>query len=692
MKRMAMWGLVIAVAVTAGSTTTKRWVVDSAKELLGGTGQGVAVTDDGRLIRVPGWEKGVKLEEPVVLAGALLKDGTLLLGTGNPARLYELRDGSLRQLAEIPAEQVTSLLVTPSGRIFVGTLSPALVLEWREGKLSEVGRLDDGGVWDLVWFDGAVVVAGGPPASLFRLEEKGLRRWVELPDEHARSLAVDGDLLLVGTSGKGLILSVDKKGTVGAVADSPFTEIADLLVTPSGEVWAAAVVGEPPAEKTKSDADSSASSSASSSSSVANLKLPKVNGATAASEVLRLTPDGALIAVHRFKDQVVSALAWDGGGVLAGTGYEGEIWRFGEHGGARLAVVDAVQVTGLVAGGRYALTQGPAEVLLRQAKEVPGTFRSKAEGFPNPVRLGRYTVSPPDATVRIRFRSGVTGDPEPTWLPWTSWLPGTGGVVPLPPAKTVQWEVEIPEGGANKDVERIEVAYREINLKPRIEQLEVAEPGEVYLAAPPPSGQVVDVSHPDVNGIFTVLAQDHNEAKDIKKGKRYWRVGYRTLSWKVADPNDDPLRFDVELERRDGFTFPVRKELEQTQLAVDTTAVPDGWYRFRLTATDAPGNPDQALTARAESRWFIVDSTPPVVTLQRDGAKWRITGHDDLSSIASAEWSRDGARWRALAPDDGLLDGLDETFELPAAPGRHLLVVRLIDRQHNRVVAGAVEE
>ncbi|MCG6963927.1 MAG: hypothetical protein LJE95_11740 [Acidobacteria bacterium] len=692
MKRIAMWGLVIAVAVSAGATTTERWVVDSAKEMLGGTGRGVAVTDDGRLIRVPGWEKGAKLEEPVVLAGAVDKDGVLLLGTGNPALLYELHDGSLRRLADVPAQQVTSLLVTPSGRVFLGTLSPALVLEWRDGKLNEVGRLEQGGIWDLAWFDGAVVVAGGPPGSLYRLQKKGLERWVELPDEHARSLAVDGNLLLVGTSGKGLILSVDKNGTVGAVADSPFTEIADLLVTPKGDVWAAAVVGEPAAEKKKDDSDDSDTSSSSTSSSVANLKLPKVNGATAASEILRLTPEGGLLSVHRFKDQVVSALGWDGTGVLAGTGYEGEIWRFGEHGGARLAVVDAVQVTGLVAGGRYALTQGPAEVLIRREGEGAGTFRSKAESFSDPVRLGRFVVSPPDATVRIRFRSGVTGDPEPTWLPWTSWLPGTGGSVPLPPSKTVQWEVEIPGGQKEHAVERVEVAYREVNLAPRIEEIEVAKPGEVYLATPPPSGQTVDVSHPDVNGIFTVLEQDHKEARDVKHGKQYWRVGYRTVSWKVDDPNDDPLLFDVELERRDGFTFPVRKRLEQTQLAVDTTAVPDGWYRFRLRATDAPGNPDHPLEARGQSRWFVVDSTPPVITMKRDGATWRITGHDALSSLVIAEWSRDGKRWRALAPEDGLLDGLDETFELPAATGHHVLVVRLIDRQHNRAVAGAVEE
>ena len=66
--------------------------------------------------------------------------------------------------------------------------------------------------------------------------------------------------------------------------------------------------------------------------------------------------------------------------------------------------------------------------------------------------------------------------------------------------------------------------------------------------------------------------------------------------------------------------------------------------------------------------------------------------NDSLSPIVRAEWSRDGDGWTALAPTDGLLDGRQETFEFPAASGRHMVVVRVVDRQHNRATAGAVEE
>ena len=65
---------------------------------------------------------------------------------------------------------------------------------------------------------------------------------------------------------------------------------------------------------------------------------------------------------------------------------------------------------------------------------------------------------------------------------------------------------------------------------------------------------------------------------------------------------------------------------------------------------------------------------------------------DALSPIVRAEWSRDGDVWEALAPTDGLLDGRVEHFEFPAEDGAHLVVVRVVDRQHNRATAGAVEE
>ena len=688
--------VVLAIGHVAHTTTTQRWVIDTAQELLEGRGDNVEVTSEGLLRVVAGWSAGPSFDEPVVMAAAPAADGALIVGTGHPARLYEVRGDSSQLLTEVPAEQITALLIEPDGGVLVSAVAPGVLYRWDGAALSPVGHLKDGGIWDLAYFGGRVVAAGGSPAAVYRLDDRGLVRWVELPDVHASCLEAHGDRLLVGTSDKGLILSIDREGRVGVVADSPFTEISDIAVG-DGAVWATALVGEPVTTTKKSKNNGAGEENGEVSAEVTvttEIELPTVNGKTATSEVIRLTPEGGLLSVHRFLKEVASAIAWDGEGMLVGTGYEGEVWRFVEDGGARLATVDAVQVVGIVDGGAALLTQGPGRVLWRSRDhDVTGRFRSPAQQFNQPVRFGEYRIDPPADSLRIRFRSGVSAKPDDTWLEWTDWMAAPLGRVSLPTGSSLQWELEFPAvDGGSSIVDRVEVAVVEVNLPPRIAELKVEEPGVVFLAAPPSAGPVIEAVHPDLNGIFTVIDEATRKKSNSTKGKKYYRAGFRTVSWKASDDNKDPLRFRLEVENRDAFRFEVRDRITGTQLGVDTSALPDGVYRFRLTASDAPRNPSSALDTNRGSRWFVVDNTPPAVRIDRSGDTWAATVSDALSPIVRAEWSRDGESWQALAPADGLLDGRDESFEFPAAAGRHMVVVRVVDRQHNRATAGAEEE
>lgn len=695
--RFLSWlAMMLLMTGSVSATGTDRWIVDTVEELLEGRGSDVQVTAEGTIQRIAGWAAGPDFEEAVVMAAAGAGDGSLIVGTGFPARLYRVSGDQAELLADVEAEQITALLAINNGDVLVATVAPGVLYRWHRDSLEEIGRLGEGGIWDLALFDGEVVAAGGPPASIFKVTERGLVRWVELPDVHARCLEPYGDRLLVGTSGKGLILTIDGSGKLGVLADSPFTEIADLAA--GGDVvWAAALVGEPvttPRQK-KSNGDKGEDGEVETEVTVTtDIKLPEINGKTATSEILKLTAEGGLLSVHRFTREVATSIAWDGEGLLVGTGFEGEVWRFVDSGGARVATIDAVQVVGVVDGGAVLLTQGPGGVLWRRKEgDRAGRFRSKAQQFKQPVRFGEYRVEPVSDDLRIRFRSGISADPDKTWLTWTEWMPASGGLVGLPAARSLQWEVDFP-GDMNTAplVDRVEVAVVEVNLPPRMKMLVVEEPGVVYLAAPPPTGPVIEAVHPDVNGIFTIIDDSAPKKNGSTKGKKYYRAGFRTVSWQVSDPNNDPLQYRLEIEDRNGFSLNVRERIAGTQLGVDTHALPDGTYRFRLTATDAPGNPEGAIEVSRASRWFTVDNTAPKASLRRTGDRWVVTVQDNLSPIVRAEWSRDGSEWTALAPTDGLLDGREETFEFPAVSGRHMIVVRVVDRQHNRATAGAVEE
>ncbi len=682
---LAWWG-------AAGATGTRWWTTDTTRELLDGKGLGVAVEPPGRLVWTRTWEEAARLEEPVLTAVAEGADG-VLVGTGFPARIVRLGPGGAVPVADVDADQVTALLAAPDGAVYVATVAPAAVYRLRGTTLERLGESGGDGLWALAWYDGGLVAAGGRPAALFRLRSHGLERWIELPDAHARCLAVDGDRLIVGTSGKGMVFSVDRNGRRALIADSPFTEIAAVIPAADGSIWAAAVVGEPAgggSKKTEKGSKAAGSDGSTVTTDTASLELPKVGGKTATSELLRITPGGAILRTHRFTTQVASVLAADGDGVLVGTGFEGEVWRFTAAGGARLAVLDAAQVTAMTPEGRVVLTQGPAAVLRREAGGA-GRFRHEPLALERPVRWGRWRLEGASGTVRIRFRSGARKVPDATWSGWSAWSGAGAGTVEAPPGTALQWEIELEPGAS---LEGVAVAYREIDLPPVIRSVSLAEPGAVFLASPPPTGQYVDLWHPDRNGIFTVLGGPAGRSEKTRgQGKKYWRTGFRTVSWKAEDPNGDPLRFRLELEPADGgAVLLVRDRLRGTRLAVDTTAVPDGRYRFRLTATDEPGNPGAGLEATAVSRWFTVDNTPPRLTVVREGDRWRVTADGTGSAIDRAEWSRDGGEWTPLAPEDGILDGPVESFTIPAAGGNHLVIVRVADAHHNRATAGAKEE
>ena len=116
---------------------------------------------------------------------------------------------------------------------------------------------------------------------------------------------------------------------------------------------------------------------------------------------------------------------------------------------------------------------------------------------------------------------------------------------------------------------------------------------------------------------------------------------------------------------------------------------PDGWYRLRVTASDAAANsPDRALTSSQTTTMFAIDNTRPVIdglTVTYPRAQARAT--DALSTIAEMAFSVDDGPWQLGASADGLFDDLSENLriDLPAAlsRGTHTLAVRVADAAGN---------
>jgi len=703
-KRRLPFRAVLAVALLATGAgvrpgwtgQTRRFVLDTPRALAGATASGVAVTPDGSLLPLPPLTEVAAFDEPLGLALAVAPDGSVLVGTGNPARVYRVAHGARSLVGELAADQVTALLVAPDGTAWVATAVPASLYRLRSGasRLEEVSKLAEGNLWDLAWFQGGLVAAAGNPGRLLRLAEKGLELAAEIPDQHARCLARAGNTLLVGTSGEGRVLRWDGLGPPGVVFDSSFTEIAALVAAPDGVVWAAALTGDPTLGKPPSRDDGEGNATVTVVEGDQSKAPPSTDKGPATSEILRILPVGAATTAHRFTKQIAGALAWSGAGLIIGTGLEGELWQLVDGAAAQLDTVDASQVVRLSPDGEWALVQGPVR-LLRRSGAPYGTFTSPPLDAGQPARWGEFSVRgqiPAKGQCTVRFRSGATAQPDGSWSAWTARLRCGEGEVSAPPSRYLQWQLEAaPPPGDEARVESVVVAYRQVNLPPEIKELTVHAPGEVYLKSPPPSERIVDVRHPDLSGVFTTLGDNGQEFQD-RLGKRYYRVGYQSLSWKVEDANSDPLRFDLHVQRRGSDRWwPVRTDLESVNLAVDTQALPDGSYRFRLTASDATANPDDPGKTQALSSWVLVDNTAPRITATREGPDWLVTIEDALSPLTILEWARDADEWQAAVPTDGTLDGRRETTRIPVAAGAHMLAVRAVDDHHNRATV-ALEE
>ncbi|MCJ7442142.1 MAG: hypothetical protein MUO25_11265 [Thermoanaerobaculaceae bacterium] len=695
MRRLVVVILSLLPLAAGEAAQTRYFVLDTPRALEEATGKGVAIFPDGTLRPLPPLAAVATFDEPLGLALALTPDGTAYVGTGHPARVWRVREGRKELVGEVGADQITALLVDPDGNLWATTAAPALLLRvpGAKGRPEEVARLSEGNLWDVAWFKGGLIAAAGNPGRLMRLTGKGLEVASPVPDRHARCLAVSGDALLIGTSGKGFVMRWTGQGTPGVVYDSGFTEIVALAVAPEGVVYAAGLTGDPTMGKppAKEEAEATASVTVSESTSAT----PQTQKGPATSEIVRILPPGAAVSVHRFAKQIAGTLAWGDGGLVIGTGVEGELWQLVEGSAAQLDSVDATQVVRVAAGGQWVLTQGPVR-LLRRSGPPHGTFASPPLDAGQPAQWGEAELRgelPAAGGCTLRFRSGAVAPPDDTWSAWSAPLPCPGGKVSAPPARYLQWQVELqpPPSGPAVRVGRVVVAYRQINLPPEVEELTVHDPGEIFLKGPPPSDRIVEVQHPEFSGIFTTLDDDAKEGQE-RLGKKYYRVGYQSLSWKADDPNGDALRFTLEVQGPGNERWwKVRDGLETVVLAIDTQALADGLYRFRLTATDAPANPEAPATTKALSSWVVVDNTPPKVTVVREGAFWVVTADDALSPIVRVEWNRDADAWHPLAPEDGLLDRRHETFRVQVQAGQHVLAVRAMDDHHNRATV-AVEE
>jgi len=703
---------------------TQIWEHSDAADFEKGTLHKLSLSSEGRLTPAPVVHEIYDPSVSFLWAIARDSKGNLYAGGGSvgssKSKLIVVNPaGQAKTLADLDGMAIQAIAVDKQDRVYAAT-SP-------DGK---VYRVDPAGraevfydphskyIWALAFSSsGDLFVATGDQGEIHRVTANGTGSvFYRTEEAHVRSLAVDAkDNLIAGTDPSGLVLRITPAAQGFVLYETPKREITTVAVAADGTVYAAgtgtkapATAPPPPQRQAQAGAGAGAVTlviqNGASGRSGAAPPVTAGGGAPSAvpggSEIYRVQPDGYARRIWTNPLDVVYALAFDAQGkVIAGTGNRGNIYRLdSDQTYTRLVNLTAAQVTGFATGtnGRlYAVTGNIGEIFsIGPERESSGTLESDVMDAGAFSYWGRITSQRAGSgAVAFETRSGNVSRAQKDWSPWAKLA---GDRVASPAARFLQYRATVSGAAELYDVT---AAYEMKNVAPVIEAVEstpanykfpapvaAAPPGSPALTLPP-LGRTNPTPAPRV-------ASDTGASPALTSAKGY--IGAR---WLASDENGDTLTFNIEIRGEHETVWkPLHENLREHYYSWDSTAFPDGKYRVRVTASDAPSNtPEQTLTSSREGDLFLIDNTAPEIsgltaTAQAGKIDVRFHAKDALNLLDKAEYSVNGGEWKVVEPTTRLTDSqeLDYRFQVDGGAGEATIAVRVSDAYENQAVAKTV--
>ncbi|MGA2194435.1 MAG: hypothetical protein ABSH40_04125 [Bryobacteraceae bacterium] len=730
----------ILLAVTAlGAGETRSWTQSEAADFEKGVIQKLSLRSDGLLTLGPRSREVFDTSAAYLWALARDSQGNLYAGGGTGAKLFRIPPGGPgKLLAELDALEIHAIAVDARDRVYVATAPDGKVYRIAGNAKPEVFYDPKAKyIWALAFdHQGDLLVATGDHGEIHRVTADGKGKVFFQSDEtHVRSMAVDAaDNLIVGTDPGGLVLRVTPAGEGFVLYQMSKKEVTAVAVARDGSIYAAAA-GNKRAAMPSAPAPGAAPPApaggltvtvnqpgAPASPARAPAPPPAAPGAPAVaggSEVDRIEPGGYSHRIWSHAQDVVYSIAFDSSGrVLLGTGNKGGVYRVESPAlSTALLTLPVTQVTAFQAspdGHLYAASGNTGKVYeIGPELEHQGSIESDVFDAAMYTLWGRLTFEARlnGGQVAVETRSGNLDQPQKNWSPWSAAITAaTGAPISSPPARFVQWRATLTAAGtgagsgASPELESVDVAYLPKNVEPRVDQIEIT-PANYRFPAPSSSPLLAIVAPsqtlnlPPLGRRSTVTVPTPPSENTTTTPAMQFAKGYLGARWLAIDPNGDNMVYRVEIRGAAESQWKLLKDkVTEKYVSWDSTAFPDGEYRLRVTASDAPSNPPaEALTGQMESDPFWIDNTPPKIAglaATRAGGKLEVRWHaaDAINNIAKAEYSLDGGEWAVAAPVTRLSDSLelDYVLGLDAGPGEHTIAVRVSDANDNMAVEKVV--
>jgi hypothetical protein len=697
------------------------WRVSTQAEFLAGEVDMLSVDAEGHLLLGPGIDVFFDTTSPALWSLTRATDGALWMGSGNDGRLYRVdQDGTGQVVFDADELDIHAVVADDVGGVFAATSPNGRIYRVTpDGETLTVFDPDDTYIWGLaVAPDGALYAATGNNARIYRIEPGDSTSAVFFQSEatHVLSLAFDSaGRLLAGTESPGQVLRIDQDGRAFVLLDTVYEEVRALHSQPNGSVLAIALNGQnTPATAASAETESnsgrvltpvvSVTTSVTTmvmSNPVTATRVPAItsegseNGGQKGA-VYRIAEDGLWDELWSSSDDTPYDAVFDAdGGLVIGTGDNGKIFRVSDNPPhtVLLSQAPAKQVTRFLTTADGALQYGTANpgkiVRLNRAPANRGTYESSVRDAQTVSTWGTISwraQTPGESRIEFASRSGNTAIPDGTWSDWSiPYADSAGTQIASPNARYLQWRAALIAGNDSPTLTSVTAAYLPRNLRPTITQITVHPPGLVFQ-------QAFNSGDPPIAGLDETNTATTSTKGTTTLGRQSYRKGIQTLVWQASDGNGDQLEYSVAY-RREGATdwVPLQSHDPATVFAWDTSSVPDGSYRVRITVSDVRANaPDDALIGEQQSQVFGIDNSSPRVEVsvpRRDGnlSVLPFTVRDDQSPIQRVEISKGANRWRVVYPMDGIPDGLVEQFEVVLEVGDSALIIRATDILENTV-------
>ena len=684
------------LAVPAHAVVTALWTVETYQQFDQGDATGAFITSTGEIR--PGWDtKRTAMEGDAVWASLRLADGSVLLGSDVKGAIYRAGaapgEPAKKLLSLDGAIAVVALAAGEGGAVYAGTMPGARLwkIDVATAKATAVATLKDvETIWSLAAVGDTVYAGTGPSGKLFAVRGGSATEAFATEDKRITALTVTRDgAVWLGTSERALVFRYDPK-TRGAraMADFAGNEISALVPYRDGVVAAANELADPPAGAGKTAAQVEAGEKpAAAKGQVA--KTPEAGTKPGADKetpavadtgrrgakkgkgaLFAIGADGQLEQLHALTQTYFTSLAASAEGrIYAGAADKGRVYLV-EPDGAVATAFDveerAVSQVGTSAGGVWFATDDAAALYRSTGRASAARYVSDVFDSKSVSRFGRI-VWHSEGKLTFETRSGNTAKPGVGWSEWQR--PGgigrqgggsQAGKVASPPGRYWQFRVSLEDDAAR--LSRVAGYFAPTNAATTVEDVTIEPASKESLPT----------------------------LKDLAAKPR---SPVLRLKWKVENPDSDDTTYTLEA-RRDGEANwrPIstgKQPLTATTWEWNTETYPDGWYRLRVTASDAAANsPDRALSSSFTTPMFAIDNQRPVIeALTVSYPKVSARAVDAINVIAEMAFSIDDGPWQLGATDDGLFDDPTETLRL-ALPGglgkgTHTLAVRVADAAGN---------